>query len=222
MVCKGPQFIDYRAEGGWRLSHLEGRQPDEKGKLNLNKVEVGVQPSNFLSLNDTAQRVKLGLEVIERQDLGWRTAEVDPQDLAKTHIHLQFHWMPRNITSQPTNPIHLDNKTDPEKQLSSQLNQSYGSKPIVCGKDNCETYQGTSGVAGHNTHSGRPIQTGDISTVIRNTNDVNFFHRIIDIQWGIICVAAISGAALAPEMLGHLPDEHSMVSVSFLRLASES
>lgn len=75
VVRKGPQFIDYRAEGGWRLSHLEGRQgqPEEKGKLNLDKVEVGVRPSNFLSLDDTAQRVKLGLEVIERQDLGWRT-----------------------------------------------------------------------------------------------------------------------------------------------------
>lgn len=136
----------------------------------------------------------------------WVEAEVDPQDLAKTRIRLQFHWMPRNMTPQPTHPIHLDDETDPEKRLSSQLNHSYGSEPIVCNKDNCETCQGTSGVAAHNVHSGRPIRTGDIFTVIRNTDDVNFFHRMIDIQWAIICAAAISGAALAPELLGHLPD----------------
>ncbi|KAH7019121.1 hypothetical protein EDB80DRAFT_869796 [Ilyonectria destructans] len=96
---------------------------------------------------------------------------------------------------------------DPEKHLSSQLNHSYGSKPTICDKDNCETCQGTSGVTAHNAHSGRPIRTGDIFTVVRDTNDVNFFHRMIDIQWAIICAAAISGAALAPELLGDLEDK---------------
>lgn len=30
---------------------------------------------------------------------------------------------------------------------------------------------------------------------------------MIDIQWAIICAAAISGAALAPELLGDLEDK---------------
>ncbi|CAF3634166.1 unnamed protein product [Fusarium graminearum] len=52
--------------------------------------------------------------------------------------------------------------------------------------------------------SGRSIKSGDIFTIVRDTEHIDKCQKMFDIQWAIICAIAISGGALTPDEFGDL------------------
>ncbi|KAF5681709.1 hypothetical protein FCIRC_5435 [Fusarium circinatum] len=119
-------------------------------------------------------------------------------------IHLQFVWMPRNISQFATKQIALDQQAHPSTSLSAGLNHHYGGQTMKpCSDLSCNECQAIRKVKAYDI-TNRPIVNGQIIVVKRRKEDAPLFEAMIKIQYAIIRAAAISGGALAP---GELRDE---------------
>ncbi|KAF5590904.1 uncharacterized protein FSUBG_10633 [Fusarium subglutinans] len=128
----------------------------------------------------------------------------DSEEDGFVEIHLQFVWMPRNISQFATKQIALDQQAHPSTSLSAGLNHHYGGQTMKpCSDLSCNECQAIRKVKAHDI-TNRPIVNGQIIVVKRRKEDAPLFEAMIKIQYAIIRAAAISGGALAP---GELRDE---------------
>ncbi|KAF7550901.1 hypothetical protein G7Z17_g5409 [Cylindrodendrum hubeiense] len=124
-----------------------------------------------------------------------------------SEITLQFRWMPRSPNPNGTRMIKLEDQRDPKKSLLDGLTHYYGddiSPP--CGAE-CPDCQHTAHVGIHSLETNHRICSGDLIRVRRDTQFAFEFKSMIELQWGFICAAALSGAARAPEFLRRLEDD---------------
>lgn len=70
------------------------------------------------------------------------------------------------------------------------------------GVEGCIDCPRIAAIAAHNIGTDHRVVSGDLIKVRRNTDVAERFKSMIDIQWALICAAAMSGAAQAPELLG--------------------
>ncbi|KAF4435375.1 HNH nuclease [Fusarium austroafricanum] len=126
-------------------------------------------------------------------------SELKTDDKTKSAIKLQFHWMPRNIKRGPPNSA--------QSSLWAEL--------YICSEEGCQACDDTKAIAAHNIDTGCPIRTGDIFIIIRDTADIPFCQRAMDMQWAVITAAAISGGALIPDQLGDFDDGPDDTTVTY-------
>ncbi|RSL45407.1 hypothetical protein CEP54_014280 [Fusarium duplospermum] len=121
-----------------------------------------------------------------------------PNDDGTSTAKLQFVWMPRVEHGQgrALEPISLNAQRDDHTRISANLTHHYGERSQSClmGPD-CPTCACTERVNAHNVYTHRPVKTGSVFQVTRLTGDIAKFQRMIEIQWTIICAAALSGRA---------------------------
>ncbi|RTE81316.1 hypothetical protein BHE90_004128 [Fusarium euwallaceae] len=124
--------------------------------------------------------------------------EATPNEDGTSTAKLQFVWMPRIEHGQgrALEPINLDAQRDDRTRISATLTHHYGERSQSClmGPD-CPTCACTEKVNAHNVFTHRPAKTGSVFKVTRLTGDIAKFQRMIEIQWNIICAAALSGRA---------------------------
>ncbi|KAG5791593.1 hypothetical protein H9Q69_009352 [Fusarium xylarioides] len=126
----------------------------------------------------------------------------DSEEEGFVEIHLQFVWMPRNISQQATKQINLDQQADRSTGLSADLSHHYGGQTTTpCSKPSCNDCQAIRRVKADDLTTNRPVVSGQIIVVKRRKEDAHLFEAMIKIQWAIIRAAAISGGALAPDEL---------------------
>lgn len=116
-----------------------------------------------------------------------------------SEITLQFRWMPRSPNPDASRFIKLEEQPDANRDFVSKLTHYYGD---ACGVEGCIDCPHTAAIAAHNIGTDHRIVSGDLIKVRRNTDVAERFKSMIDIQWALICAAAMSGAAQAPELLG--------------------
>ncbi|KAL6407905.1 hypothetical protein AUP68_08934 [Ilyonectria robusta] len=140
--------------------------------------------------------------------LGSAPAEA-PSSLAV--ITLQFRWMPRSSVQNGIHIVKLEDQRDPRKGLLAQLSHHYGDGvSTACGDtEGCTDCYRTSLVGVTNFETNHRICSGDIIKVRREAKYVDEFKSMMDLQWALICTAAMSGAAGTPELLRGLNDELS-------------
>lgn len=129
----------------------------------------------------------------------------DLESTGQSRVQLQFRWMPRSIDSEWRRPVNLEHEKDPMNGLLAQLAHHYGrGAPSVCnvddGCDGCDGCDKISGVAAVDLRTHRPIRSGHLFYVTRETSSVDSFKAMIELQWAIIHVAAMSGAATAVDL----------------------
>lgn len=123
-------------------------------------------------------------------------------------ITLQFRWMPRSSVQNGIHIVKLEDQRDPRKGLLAQLNHHYGDGvSTACDTEGCTGCYRTSLVGVANLESNHRICSGDIIKVRREAKYVPEFKSMIDLQWALICTAAMSGAAGTPELLRGLDDD---------------
>ncbi|KAI8682449.1 hypothetical protein LRP88_05575 [Fusarium phalaenopsidis] len=119
----------------------------------------------------------------------------------KSSVKLQLVWMPRNIQSSlATKDIMLEEEQGPNKRLPTLVTHHHGGSPGTCFTPGCGTCIEVSKVGAHNVKTNRPVWTGSIFHVTRFTTEVSLFQRMIEVQWAIICAAALSGGAQDPDL----------------------
>ncbi|KAH8648999.1 hypothetical protein BGZ61DRAFT_376214 [Ilyonectria robusta] len=128
--------------------------------------------------------------------LGFKCLGITPstKDQSKSTVNLQFYWMPRQDL-KPTAKMTLEgdhNNFDAMADSATMFPQ--GGMPPVSGK------LGASHIDAH-----IPILSGHLIDIQMPTADAALFKAMIDYQWALICVAALSGAAEAPELLPDHP-----------------
>ncbi|KAH6955654.1 hypothetical protein BKA56DRAFT_563545 [Ilyonectria sp. MPI-CAGE-AT-0026] len=116
-----------------------------------------------------------------------------------SEITLQFRWMPRSPNPDASRFIKQDEQPDANRDFLSKLTHYYSD---ACGVEGCIDCPHTAAIAAHNIETDHRIVSGDLIKVRRNTDVAERFKSMIDIQWALICAAAMSGAAQAPELLG--------------------
>ncbi|KAJ4182320.1 hypothetical protein NW767_013901 [Fusarium falciforme] len=125
-------------------------------------------------------------------------------DGKETYVLLQFHWMPRSSHINGARYINLDDQNDPQcnRSIIGGLSHHYGPDGNPhCSTEECANCKKTHGCSIVNVVHGHPLRSGHLFTVKRSTATIESFHQMIDLQWAIIRAAAMSGAALAPELL---------------------
>ncbi|KAM0420918.1 hypothetical protein ACHAPT_011308 [Fusarium lateritium] len=124
-----------------------------------------------------------------------------PISKTESSVKLQFVWMPRNIqTGLATTPAKLEEEQGPNKRLSTLVTHYHGGSPGSCSTPDCETCAKVGEINCHNVKLGRAVWSGSIIHVTRITKEVPLFQRMIEIQWAIICAAALSGRAQDPDL----------------------
>ncbi|KAL6854786.1 hypothetical protein ACO1O0_005911 [Amphichorda felina] len=101
-----------------------------------------------------------------------------------TNVVLQFHWMPipqKDPGSSPPLPPNSDVVWGEEAELHKRLQRS--------------------DLTAHNFVSSRPIRTGDLFHISLKPEDGPKFIRMMDLQWAIINIIALAGAAGDPDLL---------------------
>jgi hypothetical protein len=83
-------------------------------------------------------------------------------------IRVQFHWMPRRLSDERD-----------EEDIRAHLQSTWASQQ---------------GVAAFRT-TGRPVATGDVFDVVVAAEDAFRMRRALELQWVLIRVAALAGAA---------------------------
>ncbi|KAF5703871.1 hypothetical protein FMUND_12813 [Fusarium mundagurra] len=117
-------------------------------------------------------------------------------------IHLQFMWMPRNISRLATKRINLDQQADRSTGLLADLSHHYGGQAMApCSELSCNDCQAIRRVKAYDLTTNRPVVSGEIIVVKRSKADAPLFEAMIKIQYAIIRAAAMSGGALAPDEL---------------------
>ncbi|KAJ3525456.1 hypothetical protein NM208_g11633 [Fusarium decemcellulare] len=127
--------------------------------------------------------------------------------LGLTDIKLQFIWMPWSPVRDANQVVLLEDEKDERKCLLSGLNHFCGPQgpPSGCDPDckDCAKVNKVPGIA--HPHTAHSIESGTIIFVTRPSDMVEDFKVMIDIQYALVRVGAMSGAAQAPELLA--PDD---------------
>ncbi|KPM45092.1 hypothetical protein AK830_g1452 [Neonectria ditissima] len=136
--------------------------------------------------------------------MGKTPSESDP---SQTEVQLQFRWMPRSRESNATRKINIQDQRDPEKCLLADLTHYYGEGERSSCAQPCGMCDETALRTAYNARNHHRVASGAIFKVMRDTATVKYFQVMIEIQWAIICAAAMSGAAQSPELLVSSDDE---------------
>jgi hypothetical protein len=102
-------------------------------------------------------------------------------DESKSKIRLQFHWMAAH-RGDPSQPIGLDEPTVRDMLLSMR---EYGTGPISAA----------------NAISNRPVLSGHCFEIEMESSKAKKMKYMVDLQWALIRISAMSGAAESPELL---------------------
>ncbi|KAK7426800.1 hypothetical protein QQZ08_006701 [Neonectria magnoliae] len=125
----------------------------------------------------------------------------------QTEVQLQLRWMPRSREINATRKINIQEQRDPERRLLADLKNYYGQRKVSsCGQP-CELCSKTALRTAYDSRNHYRVASGAIFKVMRDTAFVEHFQVMIEIQWAILCAAAMSGAAQAPELLVSPDDE---------------
>ncbi|KAG5751214.1 hypothetical protein H9Q70_006137 [Fusarium xylarioides] len=134
----------------------------------------------------------------------------DSEEEGFVEIHLQFVWMPRNISQFATKQIALDQQAHPSTSLSASLNHHYGGQTMTpCSDSTCNDCQAIRRVKAYDLATNRPIMKGQIVVVKRRKEHASLFIAMIEFQWAVIRAAAMSGGALVLDELLSSSDEDS-------------
>ncbi|KAK7408866.1 hypothetical protein QQX98_008989 [Neonectria punicea] len=125
----------------------------------------------------------------------------------QTEVQLQFRWMPRSRETNATRKINLQDQRDPERRLLADLDHHYGQRKRSSCTQPCELCSETRLRIAYDSRNHHRVASGAIFKVMRDTAFVEHFQVMIEIQWAIICAAAMSGAAQAPELLVSSDDD---------------
>ena len=103
--------------------------------------------------------------------LKWLNAVALPEDPSKSRIRLQFHWLyPKDSIRMPDVTLQDDKETRDDIYSSEKF--------YISARDH---------------ESGRQIESGDICTIIRFTEDMDKCKQMFDIQWVISNAVCESG-----------------------------
>ncbi|KAM5351034.1 hypothetical protein ACJ41O_003757 [Fusarium nematophilum] len=119
-----------------------------------------------------------------------------------TKVMLQFRWMPRSRSKNAFRPIPLE-----KDDLLDNLDHHYGSNQDLGCEDICQLCNETNARCIDEPHVHDAIESGTIITVRRPTEFIDYFKAMIDLQWALIRVSAMSGAALAAEIADEGDDQ---------------
>lgn len=112
-------------------------------------------------------------------------------------IQLQFHWMPRNI--QKNNDL----MKPPYKDAIQELKQG-----IINGQDTIP------GFSVFKNDSARELETGETFQILLETEDAVKMKIVLDVQWAIIKLSALSGAAGDWELESNSDDQEGTGDVA--------
>ncbi|KAF4494886.1 hypothetical protein FAGAP_8983 [Fusarium agapanthi] len=134
----------------------------------------------------------------------------DSEEEGFVEIHLQFVWMPRNMSQFATKQVALDQQAHPSTSLSASLNHHYGGQTMTpCSDSTCNDCQAIRRVKAYDLATNRPIMNGQIVVVKRRKEHASLFIAMIQFQWAVIRAAAMSGGALVLDELLSPIDEDS-------------
>lgn len=124
-----------------------------------------------------------------------------PEQENTSSIKLQLVWMPRHVNNgESLKTIKPEEQRDPHTQFSQTLIHYHGWGSTSCPVSNCTTCAHVKRVMSQDVQTSHPVLTGSIFRVTRDTDHVEMFKRVIDIQWAIICAASLSGRAQDVEL----------------------
>ncbi|KAK7398504.1 hypothetical protein QQX98_012112 [Neonectria punicea] len=128
-----------------------------------------------------------------KAQLGFKCLGIEDSSENQAMVTLQFNWMPRQ-NMKPTDKMTLTGeRNDVDAMVGSAiafLRDGSFPPPEAFGR-----------LKALHSHANRPILSGHIVKVPLPKADATRFKAMIDFQWAIVCVAALSGAAGAPELL---------------------
>ncbi|KPM34325.1 hypothetical protein AK830_g12243 [Neonectria ditissima] len=137
---------------------------------------------------------------------------IDPEKKHQQTVQLEFRWMPRSQVANRAQIIDFEEQNHSSTSLVGSLDHFYGpSQEHQCAPD-CSRCTETSIRCIYLGQTGHPIRSGTIVTVTRDRASIESFKVMIDLQWGLIRAAAMSGAALAPELLIGPSDDDDDIS----------
>jgi hypothetical protein len=161
---------------------------------------------------DVQSITRLLVQLPQKPDPDWNTIALAPQlrrwweravfgleyighspvpGMGLVEARLRFVWMPRCIHYHGLRRIDLAGQRDRENGLYSELGHVYGSG--AAGSDGC--------VHCMEVQLGSAIESGHTVRIRQSEKDVLSFRTMIEIQWAMVCIGAMSGAAQAPELL---------------------
>lgn len=124
-----------------------------------------------------------------------------------TSVQLQFIWLPRRVSAKDAKGkaiAHADDLVDIDRERL--LLETSGQRPKVNYKHNSIVLSATAtdthipvGKRAFHVETTAQIYSGQVFEVKMPTPQVQRFNIMIDLQWSMICMAAISGAAEAIE-----------------------
>ncbi|KAJ4217068.1 hypothetical protein NW759_009017 [Fusarium solani] len=168
---------------------------------------------NILSLTPTLRRFW------SRSYCAFKWHGLSKVDGDETYVLLQFHWMPRSSHINGARYIDLDDQNDPtcNRSIIGGLSHHYGPDGNPhCSTEECANCKEIHGRSIVNVEHGHPLRSGHLFTVKRPTATIGSFRQMINLQWAIIRAAAMSGAALAPELLVGPDDDDDGFPVDLL------
>lgn len=101
-----------------------------------------------------------------------------PSDDKNSTIRLQFHWMPRNI--QKHNGLIQSPCKDAVQELMESLGNRHDTVP---------------GFSVFKNDSARELETGETFDILLEKEDAEKMKIVLDVQWAVIRLSALSGAA---------------------------
>ncbi|KAI9148127.1 hypothetical protein HJFPF1_11950 [Paramyrothecium foliicola] len=134
---------------------------------------------------------------VKASDKAWNMISLSPllhSWWARGYFGLK--WLGYDILTENENQ-------DPKVNLLSMIRHVYGGERLPdqeC-EDNCEHCTIIHHVQAYRIRQHYTIESGHIIRVVRDKTDIDNFRLMIDIQWAMICIAAMSGAAQVPEAL---------------------
>ncbi|KAH6967133.1 hypothetical protein EDB82DRAFT_517987 [Fusarium venenatum] len=110
----------------------------------------------------------------------------------KSRIKLHFVWMPCNSHRRRQSSIL---QLEEAYNLVAELQHQWGREapPFACTIPDCSDCKSTKAFSAHNCDTGRPIRSGDIFYIIRDTVDLLPCRFAFDIQWALSYAYAVSG-----------------------------
>lgn len=111
----------------------------------------------------------------------WQNAVALPEDPSKSRITLQFHW------------LYPKDSTEKGKAILKDEDVTLGSGPVLTSGEDIYPNQEGWYISARDHESGRQIESGDICTIIRFTEDIDKCKQTFDIQWEISNAACDSG-----------------------------
>ncbi|KAF4966723.1 hypothetical protein FZEAL_10624, partial [Fusarium zealandicum] len=127
-------------------------------------------------------------------------------DSKTTDVELEFRWMPRSRDADAEREVIVQEELGSSKAFLAGLDHYYGPPHELQCDENCQTCHNVNLQCIAQPFTGHCIESGTIITVTRSTQDVPKFEAMIILQWALIRASAMSGAAVAAELLENRDD----------------